>query len=63
MWQWLVPLLRTCMQNITSETVSNWGSCIATMFDSRDARRLAPLIQLLFECAQQDCDTSFHQSV
>ena len=30
MWEWLIPLLKTALGNITTETVVDWGTCIAT---------------------------------
>ena len=30
MWEWLIPLLKTALSNITTETVVDWGTCIAT---------------------------------
>ncbi|XP_068089225.1 proteasome activator complex subunit 4 isoform X1 [Hyperolius riggenbachi] len=49
MWQFLCPLLRTALSNITVETYNDWGTCIATSCESRDPRKLHWLFELLLE--------------
>merc|ERR1719334_1579986 len=45
MWEWLIPLLKTALNNITTETVTDWGTCIATSSESRDPRRIHWLLE------------------
>ncbi|XP_075452050.1 proteasome activator complex subunit 4 isoform X1 [Ascaphus truei] len=49
LWSFLCPLLRTALSNITVETYSDWGTCIATSCESRDPRKLHWLFELLLE--------------
>ncbi|KAM5165243.1 proteasome activator complex subunit 4 [Mantella aurantiaca] len=49
LWKFLCPLLRTALSNITVETYSDWGTCIATSCESRDPRKLHWLFELLLE--------------
>nr|DBA27145.1 TPA: hypothetical protein GDO54_011320 [Pyxicephalus adspersus] len=49
LWKFLCPLLRTAFANITVETYSDWGTCIATACESRDPRKLHWLFELLLE--------------
>ena len=30
LWDWLAPLLRTVLGNVTTETIRDWGTCLAT---------------------------------
>uniref|UniRef100_A0A4W3GX57 Proteasome activator subunit 4b n=1 Tax=Callorhinchus milii TaxID=7868 RepID=A0A4W3GX57_CALMI len=50
LWEVLYPLLKTALSNITVETYSDWGTCIATACESRDPRKLHWLFELLMEC-------------
>ncbi|KAK7918864.1 hypothetical protein WMY93_010148 [Mugilogobius chulae] len=49
LWQLLCPLLRTALANITVETYTDWGTCIATACEGRDPRKLHWLLELLME--------------
>ncbi|XP_046884684.1 proteasome activator complex subunit 4A isoform X1 [Hypomesus transpacificus] len=49
LWELLCPLLRTALNNITIETYTDWGTCIATACESRDPRKLHWLFELLME--------------
>lgn len=49
LWALLCPLLRTSLSNITIETYSDWGACIATACESRDPRKLHWLFEMLME--------------
>ncbi|KAI4905889.1 hypothetical protein NFI96_014094 [Prochilodus magdalenae] len=49
LWAMLCPLLRTALSNITIETYTDWGTCIATACESRDPRKLHWLFELLME--------------
>ncbi|KAM4771368.1 proteasome activator complex subunit 4 [Rhinophrynus dorsalis] len=49
LWNFLCPLLRTALANITVESYSDWGTCIATSCESRDPRKLHWLFELLVE--------------
>ncbi|XP_046888598.1 proteasome activator complex subunit 4B-like [Hypomesus transpacificus] len=49
MWKLLGPLIRTALSNITVETYTDWGTCIATACAGRDPRKLHWLFELLME--------------
>ncbi|XP_035997904.1 proteasome activator complex subunit 4B isoform X2 [Fundulus heteroclitus] len=49
LWQLLCPLIRTALNNITVETYTDWGTCIATACEGRDPRKLHWLFELLME--------------
>ena len=49
MWDWMIPIIRSALNNITVESIGDWGTCFATAFESRDPRKLSPLIELLME--------------
>ncbi|XP_069464332.1 proteasome activator complex subunit 4 isoform X2 [Ambystoma mexicanum] len=49
LWQFLCPLLKTAFANITVETYSDWGTCIATSCESRDPRKLHWLFEMLLD--------------
>lgn len=38
LWKLLCPLIRTALTNVTVETYTDWGTCIATACVSRSAR-------------------------
>ncbi|XP_072526695.1 proteasome activator complex subunit 4A [Salminus brasiliensis] len=49
LWAILCPLLRTALSNISIETYTDWGTCIAIACKSRDPRKLHWLYELLME--------------
>ncbi|KAK1171117.1 proteasome activator complex subunit 4-like [Acipenser oxyrinchus oxyrinchus] len=49
LWEFLCPLIRIALTNITVETYSDWGTCIATACESRDPRKLHWLFEMLME--------------
>ncbi|CAK6956798.1 proteasome activator complex subunit 4B [Scomber scombrus] len=49
LWQLLCPLIRTALSNITVESFTDWGTCIATACEGRDPRKLHWLFELLME--------------
>ncbi|MGH0136569.1 UNVERIFIED_CONTAM: hypothetical protein FKN15_062569 [Acipenser sinensis] len=49
LWEFLCPLIRTALTNITVETYSDWGTCIATACESSDPRKLHWLFEMLME--------------
>ncbi|KAM9336338.1 proteasome activator complex subunit 4B-like [Symphorus nematophorus] len=49
LWKVLCPLIRTALTNITVETYTDWGTCIATACEGRDPRKLHWLFELLME--------------
>ncbi|XP_014668208.1 PREDICTED: proteasome activator complex subunit 4-like [Priapulus caudatus] len=60
MYSWLVPLLRLVIKNMTVETISDWGSCIATASESLDPKRLHWLFKVLMENPfHREADGSF----
>uniref|UniRef100_A0A8B9HIU6 Proteasome activator subunit 4b n=1 Tax=Astyanax mexicanus TaxID=7994 RepID=A0A8B9HIU6_ASTMX len=50
LWEFLIPLMRTALSNITVETYTDWGTCVATACESRDPRKLSWLLEMLMEC-------------
>ncbi|KAL7869287.1 hypothetical protein AOLI_G00132750 [Acnodon oligacanthus] len=50
LWGFLIPLMRTALSNITVETYTDWGTCVATACESRDPRKLSWLLEMLMEC-------------
>ncbi|XP_053094465.1 proteasome activator complex subunit 4B isoform X1 [Pangasianodon hypophthalmus] len=50
LWQFLIPLMRRALSNITVETYTDWGTCVATACESRDPRKLHWLLEMLMEC-------------
>lgn len=60
LWSWLGPVLKTAFDSLTSETYRDWGTCVATVFDSRDPRKLHWLVDILLELAQKPMDASFN---
>ncbi|XP_055031264.2 proteasome activator complex subunit 4B isoform X1 [Misgurnus anguillicaudatus] len=50
LWEFLIPLMRTALSNITVETYADWGTCVATACESRDPRKLHRLLEMLMEC-------------
>ncbi|CAF90547.1 unnamed protein product, partial [Tetraodon nigroviridis] len=49
LWKGLCPLIRRALSNITMETYTDWGTCIATACVRRDPRKLHWLLELLME--------------
>nr|XP_046233652.1 proteasome activator complex subunit 4B-like [Scatophagus argus] len=49
LWKVLCPLIRTALTNITVETYTDWGTCIATACEGRDPRKLHWLFEMLME--------------
>ncbi|XP_054158581.1 proteasome activator complex subunit 4B-like [Oppia nitens] len=43
----LEPIVRQVYSNITTETLGDWGTCSATIFENRDARRMVWLLDVL----------------
>lgn len=50
LWNFLIPLMQTALSNITVETYTDWGTCVATSCESRDPRKLYRLLEMLMEC-------------
>ena len=49
MWELLTPILRTVLNQISVETVTDWGTSIATACESRDPRKLHWLYEVLMD--------------
>ncbi|KAK0140557.1 Proteasome activator complex subunit 4B [Merluccius polli] len=49
LWQLLCPLIKMALANITVETFTDWGTCIATACEGRDPRKLHWLFELLMD--------------
>jgi hypothetical protein len=61
-WTWLRPLLEQGFRSINSESLKDWGTAVATIFDSRDPRKFYWLVELLFEYAAVTVESSFQRS-
>ncbi|XP_013404552.1 proteasome activator complex subunit 4 [Lingula anatina] len=59
MWEWLVPVLRFAINNMTTESVTDWGTCFATASESRDPRKLHWLFEVLMESPISGAGGSF----
>ncbi|XP_042364278.1 proteasome activator complex subunit 4B [Plectropomus leopardus] len=62
LWQLLCPLIRTALTNITVETYTDWGTCIATACEGRDPRKLHWLFELLMESPLSGEGSSFRDA-
>ena len=49
LWDWLVPVLRKLLGNVTVETIRDWGICFATASESRDPNRIHWMLEVLME--------------
>ncbi|KAL0269474.1 UNVERIFIED_CONTAM: hypothetical protein PYX00_007188 [Menopon gallinae] len=49
LWEFLGPLIRTALSNMTEETVPDWGICFATAAEKRDPNRIHWLLEILME--------------
>ena len=49
MWNVLCPILRTAFSNVNVESISDWGTAIATASESRDPNRIGWLMELILE--------------
>ncbi|XP_061562704.1 LOW QUALITY PROTEIN: proteasome activator complex subunit 4B-like [Phycodurus eques] len=49
LWRVLCPLIRMALSNVTVETYTDWGTCVATACEGRDPRKLHWLLELLME--------------
>ncbi|XP_057375631.1 proteasome activator complex subunit 4-like [Daphnia carinata] len=49
MWNALCPILRTAFSNVNVESISDWGTAIATASESRDPNRIGWLMELILE--------------
>ena len=45
----LEPIIRQVFTNITTETLGDWGTCSATIFENRDARRLTWILNIFLD--------------
>ena len=55
MWSSLLPIIKSALNNLTVETVSDWTLCISNACQERDPNRLYWLIECLME--ESDCET------
>uniref|UniRef100_A0A3Q0QYT3 Uncharacterized protein n=1 Tax=Amphilophus citrinellus TaxID=61819 RepID=A0A3Q0QYT3_AMPCI len=62
LWQLLCPLIKTALTNITVETYTDWGTCIATASEGRDPRKLHWLFELLMESPLSGEGSSFRDA-
>lgn len=49
MWTELIPILRTALNNIASETVTDWAVCVTMGIESRDPNRYHWLLEFLLD--------------
>ena len=45
----LQPIMGQVFNNITTETLADWGTCSATIFENRDARRLTWILKIFVD--------------
>ncbi|XP_006791331.1 proteasome activator complex subunit 4B [Neolamprologus brichardi] len=62
LWQLLCPLIKTALTNITVETYTDWGTCIATACEGREPRKLHWLFELLMESPLSGEGSSFRDA-
>lgn len=62
LWDWVIPILRTSLENITSETMKDWGTFFTVVSESRDPRRLYRFFELLMEKPIREGSSSFEDS-
>lgn len=60
--KWLTPILESVFDNLTQETIANWGTCVSSPFEDRDPRRLHWLIDILLRLARKPMDGCFNVS-
>lgn len=58
----LTPVLKSALNNVTPETLSDWGTCIATISESRDPNKYFWLFELLMEIPIKEESGSFLES-
>lgn len=58
LWNYLIPLIRKALNNMTEETVVDWGVCFATSSENRDPNRHHWMLEVLFEEPLRD-ESSF----
>ncbi|XP_071454240.1 proteasome activator complex subunit 4-like [Hetaerina americana] len=58
LWEFLGPIIRTALTNLTVESNGDWGVCFATALESRDPNRLHWLLEILMEDPLRE-DASF----
>ncbi|XP_071961962.1 proteasome activator complex subunit 4-like [Antedon mediterranea] len=49
LWEFLVPILRTVLGQMTVETIRDWNTCFTAASESRDPRKLYWLLETLME--------------
>ena len=49
LWSWLLPAIRTALNNVSPETQRDWGTCFATSSDNRDPNKLHWLMEVAME--------------
>lgn len=49
LWDFIIPVIKKALDNITVETIRDWGTCMATAAESRDPRRIYRLLDLLMD--------------
>ncbi|XP_062621766.1 LOW QUALITY PROTEIN: proteasome activator complex subunit 4B-like [Saccostrea cucullata] len=62
LWDWVIPILRTSLDNITSETLKDWGTFFTVVSESRDPRRLYRLFEMLMDKPIREGSSSFEDS-
>ncbi|XP_071784078.1 proteasome activator complex subunit 4-like [Asterias amurensis] len=49
LWEFLSPILKSALSQVTVETLFDWGTAVSTMSESRDPRKLHWLFETLME--------------
>ncbi|XP_055349230.1 proteasome activator complex subunit 4A-like isoform X2 [Paramacrobiotus metropolitanus] len=60
LWEQLTPLLKLALNNLTTESLADWGELAHSGLNEGDARRTYPLLKVLFDLPKND--TSFQAS-
>uniref|UniRef100_A0A915D6A4 Proteasome activator complex subunit 4 C-terminal domain-containing protein n=1 Tax=Ditylenchus dipsaci TaxID=166011 RepID=A0A915D6A4_9BILA len=60
--EWLKPRLSFTLENMSNESERNWGTSIATIYGTCEARQLGWLTDLLFCLIEKPTDNSFHMT-
>ncbi|KAI8379085.1 uncharacterized protein BYT42DRAFT_495617 [Radiomyces spectabilis] len=63
LWDWIIPVLRKTLANITPDCLSYWESFVRFCAANRDPRRIRPLIDLILEAEfDPSSDAAFSES-
>lgn len=58
LWEELIPIIRLALDNVTTETIRDWGLCFASALSRRDPNRHHWLLECLMEEPEMDNETT-----